>query len=536
MVVLPKRFHSNFQWELEIFINLACAPTFPQLIGLNTFCDTTLDTFSALCCGHRVVWAVFNAALQDAAKQKGLLLHKRNDDSVLTKKDLKEFTERHADLVHNLTTFGSDIPTTSMHWHKQASNLEWMVRHMSWTPPWVAEPDPLRARVKRKLATATEFCSASTTQRSAQENEPLYTDPTPLCQLWTLAPSTQLHDVWGLQRIPAFWFTLNIPYNHLCEIHRFHEATSSCISTFLHAPAHEANATPKDPDAVPFPGLEHRCSWVLDHPDLVVQIHALRAELLVTHVMSHIVPTKDTEPFLYWLRFEFGKNGNPHVHGQCYVAGNPHFETVLKDEDARLALKTAGRSDVDFLPTWAEAETSLANFFSSYISEEHPCKDLTGNRRFDFIADLLDDPALAQPHATPLAGHLELALTTPRPDLTSLKFLVVALLESGQRHTAHGHSPPLLGVHACARESKLAKTAFCRYLFPREMWSRHDNRAGRIEQDPHWPDLRNLFLQRNDPLLNNYDPHLLLANLGNIDWRALINLWSVLEYLDQIHC
>ena len=49
----------------------------------------------------------------------------------------------------------------------------------------------------------------------------------------------------------------------------------------------------------------------------------------------------------------------------------------------------------------------------------------------------------------------------------------------------------------------------------------------------HRPDLRNLFLPRNDPLLNNFEPHLLLANLGNIDWRALINLWSVLEYLTK---
>ena len=26
---------------------------------------------------------------------------------------------------------------------------------------------------------------------------------------------------------------------------------------------------------------------------------------------------------------------------------------------------------------------------------------------------------------------------------------------------------------------------------------------------------------------------MLLANLGNIDWRALINLWSVLDYLTK---
>ena len=54
-----------------------------------------------------------------------------------------------------------------------------------------------------------------------------------------------------------------------------------------------------------------------------------------------------------------------------------------------------------------------------------------------------------------------------------------------------------------------------------------------MREDPHRPDLRNLLLNRNDSLLNNFEDHLLLANLGNIDWHALLNLWSVLEYLTK---
>ena len=46
-------------------------------------------------------------------------------------------------------------------------------------------------------------------------------------------------------------------------------------------------------------------------------------------------------------------------------------------------------------------------------------------------------------------------------------------------------------------------------------------------------DSYNLLLAWNDALLNGFEPHLLLANLGNIDWRPLINLWSVLEYLTK---
>ena len=51
-------------------------------------------------------------------------------------------------------------------------------------------------------------------------------------------------------------------------------------------------------------------------------------------------------------------------------------------------------------------------------------------------------------------------------------------------------------------------------------------------------------LARNDALLNNYEPHLLLGNTGtlnpkpealnpSIGWRALTNPWSVLAYLTK---
>ena len=42
-----------------------------------------------------------------------------------------------------------------------------------------------------------------------------------------------------------------------------------------------------------------------------------------------------------------------------------------------------------------------------------------------------------------------------------------------------------------------------------------------------------MLRERNDPLLNSFEAHLLLANLGNIDWRPLINLWAVLAYLTK---
>ena len=81
-----------------------------------------------------------------------------------------------------------------------------------------------------------------------------------------------------------------------------------------------------------------RCNWVLDNPDIVVTLHAIRVELLVRYVMSQIVPEDEAGPFQYWLRFEFGQNGNPHTHGVAYVPGNPEFDLIVKDAETRDAL------------------------------------------------------------------------------------------------------------------------------------------------------------------------------------------------------
>ena len=43
--------------------------------------------------GHRVVWAIFNTVLREAAHQKGSLLHRQNKSSVLAKKELQEMCE-----------------------------------------------------------------------------------------------------------------------------------------------------------------------------------------------------------------------------------------------------------------------------------------------------------------------------------------------------------------------------------------------------------------------------------------------------------
>ena len=38
---------------------------------------------------------------------------------------------------------------------------------------------------------------------------------------------------------------------------------------------------------------------------------------------------------------------------------------------------------------------------------------------------------------------------------------------------------------------------------------------------------------RNDRLCCSYEAHVLLANMGNIDWRPVLNLWAVVQYVTK---
>jgi len=60
-----------------------------------------------------------------------------------------------------------------------------------------------------------------------------------------------------------------------------------------------------------------RSQWVRENPDLVSFVHALRVELQVRLLMSHVVPQEPRAPFQFWLRLEYGNNGNPRAPGLC---------------------------------------------------------------------------------------------------------------------------------------------------------------------------------------------------------------------------
>ena len=119
-----------------------------------------------------------------------------------------------------------------------------------------------------------------------------------------------------------------------------------------------------------------RCNWVRDNADLVAFLHALRVELQVRLVMQHVVPCTEAEPFLYWLRFEWGTNGNPHAHGQRSVSGNPSLESAVEDQATADFLRTRGSGDAPSFRTKQKAEAELGEFFGQYLTVA-PCSRRT---------------------------------------------------------------------------------------------------------------------------------------------------------------
>ena len=269
--------------------------------------------------GHRVIWAIFNTVLRKAAQKKGALLHTQSHATALTKQELLELYATRDDLVQKLSSYGADIPTTSMYWKRTGNQLEWIVRQMSWAAPWTSTGQDLARQndsfhikqLKRKQGTQSQHTGAAATQSEAAQTQHRQTsagnddaasidvDPnmstSSVCsehfqsdnestadtdsavassddaslqsvrkddashmqtpksgtrharhresasedlstttadpqKLWSALHDHTVQDHHGYDRIPAFWFTLNFPFNYSFDLHRFCDAVSELTS------------------------------------------------------------------------------------------------------------------------------------------------------------------------------------------------------------------------------------------------------------------------------------------------------------------
>ena len=205
-------------------------------------------------------------------------------------------------------------------------------------------------------------------------------------------------DTYGYGRSPAFWFTLNCPYNYLHEIHRFQD-DRLCL------------------DAISRASKDMRFRWSLDNPDIVCQLHAIRVELIIRMVMPAVVPPTRKFPFQYWARFEEGYSGNPHAHGLAYAPFNPSFDNVVQDADARAKLEAAGGYDGQELRLWDDVTEEVTTQFEKLVSEMHPAKDSAGNALYDFVIESIRHSQFGKPQCINLREVLDRCLlyTSPSP-------------------------------------------------------------------------------------------------------------------------
>ena len=106
--------------------------------------------------GQREMWAMFNLALREIAYDKRSLVYRNTHAQAVTKAELQQLVEERNNLVHSISSYGADIPTTSMFWNRKCRDLEWIVRQMSWPAPWTTsardnEPQAAK-RMRRKLS------------------------------------------------------------------------------------------------------------------------------------------------------------------------------------------------------------------------------------------------------------------------------------------------------------------------------------------------------------------------------------------------
>ena len=88
-----------------------------------------------------------------------------------------------------------------------------------------------------------------------------------------------------------------------------------------------------------------RYEFVRHAPDIVVYLHALRAELHMRMVMPAVLGSTEEVPYLGMARMETGGGGGPHWHGLSYGYKNPRV-----DVSSERLVQDAGPADADVQP------------------------------------------------------------------------------------------------------------------------------------------------------------------------------------------
>ena len=217
------------------------------------------------------------------------------------------------------------------------------------------------------------------------------------------------------------------------------------------------------------------------------------------------------------------------------VVESSTLDSSVQDQSIAVGPESAAGHPEAVSDTLLKKEEEFFQYFGRLVSEWNPAFSADGEPRFVLADEIdMDGLDLKDPQRVRLRPVLDVLFEQGESgepmDLGPLRQIVTALVQTSGRHTQHRYDPPVFGKHACAHGTPGA--CFCRYGFPhrcvqrcalRKMILEKGNREGSF----------NARFPRNDGLCCSLEAHLLLGNLGNIDWRPCLNLWAVVQYITK---
>ena len=189
----------------------------------------------------------------------------------------------------------------------------------------------------------------------------------------------------------------------------------------------------------------------------------------------------------FWYRFEWQHRGSPHVHGIAWFADAPDVQHLLAAEEY---------SD---LIGGVENVTSYAD---SIVSTINPAISMDGSNAEN----------------APLPQTKPHVCNKPYSEVEDIKMDLMELIATCQRHTRC--SPAY-----CLKKKK--GILECRFGYPKTLQP-----VTTIDMEGSTP---TLLTQRNDCLLNSYNPVQLSAWRANVDMQYIVSRNRVLNYIAKYH-
>ncbi len=531
--------------------------------------------------GHRVVWAIVNAVLVSGARGKGFAVQRNVmrrmgcrmvGQSPMTRGELRTLMgqeEGVRGIVHQLMTVGKDVRATPMHFASKHKELDCAVKHLSWLPPWVERGKGLVGEEARHqfLGSSAEVADSVGLGRIPSK-------------WWTLnRPYNYVYDIHRLNVDATKGAEALVSQDEkLRQVRYDFIRDAPDVASFQIAFRTELNMKIVMPSVVPHserhPYLSmsryengkngdphfHGVSVGAENPrmgrhivndvgaeysdDEVSSVNGEEARRLEEEGAGAAADDRASDsassvefvpaPPQPHPEARSKRRGSTSKLRVCSFGGGPEKRD---GEGAGGAVEDVDEKGGQSLQAMEQA---FWECFGDKVSEWNPCYSDEGHVRYSFHQDVGahnlevdcgEDLVRGEPTRVNLRAMLDQffadELAGRRLDLRPLRRLVASLVQAVGRHDRHGEGPPRKN-DACARGKP--ECLHCRYGFPKSLQSRMEERKVKLrkgDKEGSWE----ASFPRNDPLSTSFEAHVLLANMGNIDWRPCLNLWAVVEYI-----